>query len=423
MARRHRVKIVVIGSGLIGLTSAYFLRRSGHEVTVLDRQEGSGLETSFANGALLTPSMAEPWNAPGCWRVLLASLGRSDAALQLHFKTLPSLAGWGIKFLRNSSPGRYQSNALSNLRLALYSLKMMETLRQETGIEYGRNPRGSLRVFRDVAALDRAFAGAEHLLARSLSFRRLSSAQCVELEPALAPIAGQLAGGIHYEIDEIGDAHRFCVGLTEHARRLGVEFRFGTVVSALEMRSSRVMAVASGRERFVADRYIMAACSYSTPLLRQASIRLPVRPAKGYSVTFEAPQGPGSLRTPIVDDHLHAAIVPLPGALRTVGTAEFAGFDRTLNPDRIGNLKRLMQELLPQESVDPTTAKPWCGLRAMSADGVPIIGATAVPNLLVNTGHGHLGWTMAAGSAKLLTDLVNGAATALDPASYALARF
>ncbi len=417
------MKVIIIGSGLIGVTTAYFLRRRGHEVTVIDREEGPALETSFANGALLTPSMAEPWNAPGCWRVLLASLGRSDAGMQLRLRALPALAGWGVTFLRNSRAAKFERNAITNLRLALYSLKVMDSLRQQVRIEYGRAARGTLRVFRDRAASDRAAAAANRLLSEGLSFRRLSTAETVELEPALAPIGKQLTGAIHYETDETGDAYRFCVALADHARQQGVEFHFRTEVSSLEMRSRRVTAVMSERERFVGDHYIVAAGSYSTSLLHRLGVHLPVRPVKGYSLTIDSNQGPQAPRIPIVDDHLHAAVVPLEGAIRVVGTAEFAGYDRTPNPNRTRNLLGLLQDLLPQAQFAPATAKPWCGLRAMSADGVPIIGLTPVSNLLVNTGHGHLGWTMAAGSAQLLADLVSKDSPSIDPAPFALARF
>jgi D-amino-acid dehydrogenase len=416
-------KVVVIGSGLIGLTSAYFLRRRGHEVTVIDREEGPGRETSFANGALLTPSMSEPWNTPGCWRVLLASLGRSDAPLQLRLRTLPSLGAWGLNFLRNSGVRTFERSTKSNLRLALHSLNVMRYLRLQACIEYGRTARGTLRVFRDGAALDHASEWANRLSAEGLSFRRLSREETVELEPALGPIADRLAGGLHYPDDETGDAFRFCVGLAEHAREQGVEFRFRTAVSALEVRSGQVSAVVNGGERFVADRYVVAAGSYSTPLLQRAGVRVPVRPAKGYSITFDAHGDRPLLSTPVVDDGLHAAVVPLEGAIRVAGTAEFAGYDRTLSPDRISNLLGLLKAVLPREPFDPATGRAWCGLRPMSVDGVPIIGPTRLSNLFVNTGHGHLGWTMAAASGQLLADLVSGDTPAVDPAPYAPARF
>jgi D-amino-acid dehydrogenase len=414
------VRVVVVGSGLIGVTTAYFLRRRGHDVTVIDRQEGAGRETSFANGGLLTPSMSDPWNAPGSWRALLASLARSDSPLQLRMRALPSLTSWGIRFLRNSRPTPFRRNTLGNLQLALYSIEVMRALRASTGIEYGREALGTLRVFRERAPMDRAIAASDHLISAGLKLRALPTNEVIALEPALAPIAPRIAGAIHYPADESGNAYRFCVALAEHARNLGVEFRFETEVTSIEVRSGRVTAVISAKERFVADAYVVAAGSYGAPLLKQAGIDLPVRPAKGYSITFD-PTSP--LRIPIVDDALHAVIVPLEGKIRVAGTAEFSGYDLTLPAVRIRNLHKLVRQVLPQENVDPAAAKAWCGLRPLSADGVPIIGATPLANLYVNTGHGHLGWTLAAGSGELLAMLMSGETPAIEPSSYALKRF
>lgn len=416
-------KIVVIGSGLIGVTTAYFLKRRGHEVTVIERAQGPGRETSFANGGMLTPGMCEPWNAPGAWRMLLGSLGRSDAALQLHLRTLPGLIGWGMTFLRNSTAAAFERNHRRNLQLALYSLQVMESLRQQARIEYGRAARGSLGIFRERAAFEHAGDAANRLSSAGLISRQLSPTEAAEFEPGLAPIADQLSGVIHYEADEVGDAHQFCVALADRARKDGVEFCFDTEVSSLEMHAGRVTAVRSDRTRFVADRYVVAAGSYSTLLLRQAGVRLPVRPAKGYSVTFDHAHDAQSLQLPIIDHHLHAVIVPFAGAVRAAGTAEFAGYDRSINLKRIDNLLKLMRDILPQVKFDAAAAKPWCGLRPSSADGVAIIGSTPVPNLWVNSGQGHLGWTLAAGCAQLLTNLISGDSPAIDPAPYALARF
>jgi D-amino-acid dehydrogenase len=417
------VKALIIGSGLIGTSSAYFLARRGWEVTVIDRQEGPALETSFANGSLLTPSMPEPWNAPGSWRVLLKSLGRSDSPLQLRLKALPHLAGWGSGFLRNSSAESYERNTVKNLKLALHSLEVMGSLRQETGIEYGGSARGSLRVIRDPATLERALAWAQLLHAHGLTFRRLSGDDIVAMEPALAPVARQLAGGIYYPIDEIGNAYKFTVALAELARRSGVDFRFRTPVSEIELRQGKVAAVLSGANRFTADCYVVAAGSYSPLLMKQLGIDVPVRPAKGYSITFERPQLDPPFRMPIADDDFHAVVVPLENVIRVAGTAEFTGYDLSLPEARIQNLVTLVKQVLPAGGFERSQAKPWCGLRPMSMDGVPIIGPTPIGNLWVNTGHGHLGWTMAAGSGQLLSDLLAGGSPRVNPAAYALARF
>lgn len=417
------MKALIIGSGLIGTTSAYFLARRGWEVTVLDRQDGPGQETSFANGALLTPSMPEPWNAPGSWRVLLASLGRSDSPLQLRLGALPSLAGWGAAFLRNSSPQRYRRNTIKNLKLALHNLAVLRRLRQDIGLEYGCATSGTMRLFRDPAPLGRALEWAQSLRDEGLNHRPLTGGDLVAMEPALAPIAAELAGGIYYPDDEIGNAYKFCVGLAEHARRAGVDFRFRTPVTSIETRQGKVAAVRSGAEAFTADSYIVAAGSYSPLLLKELGIAVPVRPAKGYSLTFERPTPAMPFRIPVCDDDFHAVVVPLENVIRVAGTAEFTGYDLSLPEARIGNLVRLMRGVLPTWPLDPTAAKPWCGLRPMAADGVPIIGPTPIGNLWINTGHGHLGWTLTVGSARLLSDLLTGNPPSVNPDDYALARF
>lgn len=416
------MKVVVIGCGLAGITSAWGLRRRGHMVTVIDRASGAGMETSFANGGLLTPGMCEPWNSPGVWRVLLGSLFRSDASLQLRMRALPSLVGWGMTFLNNSTAAAHERHHRSNLRLSMFSLACMQALRDQTQMDYGRGALGSLGVFRDRDALDRASAEVSRLHDAGVACRRISTSEAVELEPAIAPIADRLSGAMFYESDETGDAHRYCVALAQRARAAGVEFRFDAEAS-IEMHSDRVAAVVSGGKRFSADQYVVAAGSYSTLLMQQAGIDLPVRPAKGYSITFENAGARPALVRPIIDHHLHVVIVPFPNAVRIAGTAEFAGYERSLNRARIRILATTMCDLLPQGQWDDLAAKPWCGLRPLSPDGVAIIGPTPVVNLWVNGGHGPLGWTCAAGSAELLSQLMSGEEPSIDPSPYSLRRF
>jgi len=417
------MKVLVIGAGIIGVTTAYALRCRGHEVTVLERQDGPAREASFANGALLTPSMADPWNGPGCLRALLGSLLRSDSALQLRLRALPSLAGWGIDFVRCSSPKCLERSALANIRLALHSKIVMTALCASLGTDFGRSARGSLRVFRDRQKFKAACAMAHRRSGNGLPFRALSPAEAVSLEPALQAISGQLSGALHFENDEVGDAYQFSEALTEQAGKAGVCFHFGTEVKGLEVRAGKVLAFTALRERYIADHYVVATGSYSSLLLQRTGISIPVRPAKGYSVTIPEPGLDPPLSVPIVDDDWHAAIVPLGSGIRVAGTAEFAGYDLSLDPARVDNLLNLVRLVLPQVRSDPACAKAWCGLRAMSTDGVPIIGSTPLPNLYINTGHGHLGWTMAAASAELLSDILTGRQPMLKSAPYALARF
>jgi D-amino-acid dehydrogenase len=417
------VKIVIVGGGLIGITSAYVLSRRGHEVIVIERAQSPGLQTSFANGGLLTPSMAEPWNSPGSWRVLLASLGRPDSALQLRLRALPGLLGWGIRFLRNSRADVFARSTLHNLRLSLQSLQEMQWLRAETGIDYARAAEGTLRLFRSPQRLDQAIRTAEKLRPHGLDFRGLSADEAVQREPALAPIGAQLAGAIHYPIDESGDAYRFCVGLAECARQRHVEFHYGTTLTSFELRRRHIVSAITDQGRFSADRYIVATGSYSAVQLRTVGLSLPVRPVKGYSVSMPQSVGGTPLRIPVADDELHAVVTPLGGRIRAAGTAEFAGYDLAVQPARIASLLGLVGKILPRQTVDPLTIQSWCGLRAMAVDGVPIIGPTSISNLFVNTGHGHLGWTTAAASAVLMADLLCGGDPSLDPGPYSFARF
>lgn len=418
------MKIAVIGCGLIGVTTAYFLRQRGHDVTVFERAVGPARETSLANGGMLTPGMCQPWNGPGSWRVLLRSLGRSDAALQLRLGTLPRLVRWGTCFLRNSTVDAFERNCRSNLRLALHSLQAMHELREETRIEFGRAARGSLGLFRDRAAWEYACREAGQLSSDGLLARSLTVSELAELEPALQPIAHRLSGAIHYQSDEVGDAQRFCEALAAVATKRGVDFRFRSNVRRLEMHRGQVAGAITDNERFVADRYVVAAGAYSTSLLKEAGIRLPVQPAKGYSVTFKGANATIGLRRPMIDHHVHAVLVPFEdGSMRAAGTAEFAGFDVSLDPARVRNLLALTRELLPQAQWNEAAATPWCGLRPSSPDGVAIVGATPIDNLWVNSGHGHLGWTLAAGSARLFASLMSGDVPGIDPSPYSLKRF
>lgn len=417
------MKIIIIGGGVVGVTTAYLMATKGHEVLVVERQGDVGLGASYANGALLTPSMSEPWNAPGAWRALVASIGDPDAAMRLRLHALPHLMRWGIQFLRNSQVQRFEHHTRLNLSLALHSRKIMEQIQAHTQIKYGRSDRGSLRIFRKQSDLDLARSSSAYLSRQGVDFRCLSVREVCDLEPALNPIASQLKGAIHYPQDASGDAFQFCRELTHHARRYGAEFVFGEQVKALEVRRDDIAAIRTDVTRYTADRYVVAAGVDSAALLYGLGIRLPIQPVKGYSITLPDAAASPSLTIPVVDNDLHAAIVPLKGFVRVAGTAEFTGFDSSLDPHRIANLQRLLNRVLPCAEFELDKVRAWCGLRPTSADGMPIIGPTPYPSLFVNSGHGHLGWTLAAGSADLLEGLISRHATALDTQPFELSRF
>lgn len=419
------MKVIVIGSGLLGVSTAWALRERGADVLVLDRTEGPGRETSFANGALVTPSMADPWNSPGVFWRLLRWLGREDSPMLLRARALPSLVGWGLQFIRNSSRRRYRENTLRNAHLALYSLHALQELRTQIPIEYASGTIGTLRLFRAQADLDAAMEMVEWLARHGVHSSTLDREATLALEPALEPIGRQLAGGIHYPDDEHGDAFRFCEGLARHATARGVQFQYGAAVDRLEARGGRVARVLGGSRSWEADAVVVAAGSYSPQLVADLGIRVPVRPVKGYSITVPLDGARPTPRMPILDDALHAVAVPLGNRMRLAGTAEFTGFDRSVTPARVENLRAFLGKTYPQiaRAVTAESTVSWAGLRPMSSDGVPIIGATVCENLFLNTGHGPLGWTMCVGSGRALADLMLGRKPEIDLAPYSLRRF
>lgn len=419
------MRVVIVGAGLAGVTSAYFLARAGADVTVLDQEGDVAGGASYANGGMLTPSMADPWNTPGIhWQILKSLMGRPSPIL-LRPRAVPSALRWGLAFLRHSTARRYEASLQRNLSLATYSLRVLRQLRDETGIAYDARTNGTIKLFRSAPAFERCQLTISHLRRLGVELQPLSKDAVLRLEPGLADIAPVIAGGIYCPGDESGDARLFCQGLARRASELGVKFAMGHRVTGFRREGAGIRVVETVHGGFAADAVVVAAGSWSGSLLARLGVRLPVQPVKGYSITLDRGDWPGSLTRPIVDDALHAAVTPLGNALRVAGTAEIAGFDRRLRPDRIENLLSLLQAILPsfRPYIRRASARPWAGLRPVTPDGVPMIGPTGIPNLYVNTGHGHLGWTLAAGSAELLADLVLGRAPRLEPAPYRAMRF
>jgi len=413
---------VVLGAGVVGVTTAYQLARDGHAVVLVDRQDGAALETSFANGGLITPGMSDPWAAPGIPKLILRNLGREESPFLLRLKALPGMVGWGLSFLANCTPQRWRHNTETVLRLAVYSRDQLDVVVGASGVAYDRNDRGNLRVYREPAAL--AKAAKEAAVYRELGepVDIVDGAACVALEPALAPVGSRLAGGVHYRGDHAGDCHKFTQALASHAAGRGVELRFGTTVAGFERDGDRISAVVTNRGRIAGDRFVLACGSYSTGLARQLGFRLPVHPVKGYSATLPVAGWNNAPTMPILDHDLKAGMTRLGDRIRLAGTAEFAGFDLRPNPPRTANLMRAFRTLFPDY---PGTAEPllWNGLRPMCPDGRPILGRSPLANLYLNTGHGPLGWTLSCGSARALADLMAGRAPAIDLAPFGLQRF
>ena len=405
------MNILVLGAGLAGTASAWYLQAAGHQVTVVDRQPGAGLETSFANGGQISVSHAEPWANPHVLPNILKWLGRRDAPLRWHWRADAAQWAWGLQFLRECLPGRSQRNIAAIVHLALYSRQQLQLLRAQLGLEYDQLQRGILHLYTNRRDMANAMAArrvmAEHGLPRDI----LDVAACLELEPALAPVAPLLVGGDYTASDESGDAHRFTQALAARAATAGVDFRYNTQIERLATAGGRVAGVVcrgpQGANLLTADAYVLALGSESPLLLRPHGIRLPIYPAKGYSATLHLANPDSAPTVSLTDDAYKLVFSRLGNRLRVAGTAEFNGYNRDLDPVRCQALIERTKQLFPNLEIEGD-ANFWCGLRPATPSNLPLIGRSRLSNLWLNTGHGTLGWTLACGSAAALTDLLAG---------------
>ncbi len=407
VSARH---VVVLGGGVIGVTSAWFLRRNGCRVTLIERQLATGLGTSFANGGLVTPSMSEPWASPDIPMLMLKWIGRETSPFLVRLRAVPGLASWGIKFLAQCKEERWRRNTRNVLRLCTFSHECLHALGRETNVDYQSNPRGTLRLIRDQLSLEKSNRTAEMLRNLGVRSRTLDPAGCVALEPALRDQTDRIAGGIHYPDDEAGDAHLFTQRLAGICASAGVEFLYGESVEAIEVDAGKFTRVQTDKRCVDADACVVALGTESAAPLRPLGIGLPIYPVKGYSITFPVGDWNGAPVVPFADDRHKVGIVRIGERIRVAGTAEFAGRDKTLTPKRIGHLRDFFLTLFP-DYPDPMAGAGWAGLRPMTPDGCPYLGPTPIEGLYLNTGHGHLGWTMACGSARVISNLI----CSLDP--------
>jgi D-amino-acid dehydrogenase len=406
------VKVAVLGAGVIGTTSAWYLARTGHEVLVVDRQPEAGLETSFANGGQISVSHSEPWANPTAPLKILKWLGDEDAPLL--FRPQSDLAQWlwGLRFLFECLPGRTRHNTEAAFSLALYSQERLRELRHETGIRYEQQSRGILHLYEERSEFEHAKSQVGLLKARGFDVEIKSPDECVALEPALAYSKVRLAGGIHAPSDESGDAHLFTGNLARACAEAGVAFRFNVSVRRVEIARGQVERVViddeSGIEESLrADAYVVALGSYSPLLLDPLGVRLPVYPVKGYSITL--PLEPASVAPHIsLTDHSRKIVMTRLGErLRVAGTAELDGYNTEINEGRCEALVKRTLEMFPRLK-RPEDPHFWTGLRPATPSNLPFIGCTRFPNLYLNTGHGTLGWTLACGSGRALADIVSG---------------
>jgi D-amino-acid dehydrogenase len=405
------MKVLVLGAGVIGVTTAHALARSGHAVTVFDRQAGPALETSFANAGEVSPGYSAPWAGPGVPVKAIRWLLMQHRPLVIRARIDWALVRWVAMTLRNCTAERYAVNKERMVRLAIYSRDCLEQLRAETGIRYDERMQGTLQLFRTQKQLDGSASDIAVLEQSGVAWERLDRDGCIAVEPALGRVPDKFVGGLRLPGDETGDCRLFTERLTGMAMGLGVRFRFATTVRALHRQQGRIESVLvqdrQGTELVSADAVVVALGSDSTKLLRPLGMDIPVVPVKGYSITVPIVDPAGAPESTVMDETHKVAVTRLGDRIRAGGTAELAGDSLALHGARRRTLEHVVGDLFGTGG-DLAKATFWCGLRPMTPDGTPVVGPTAIENLLLATGHGTLGWTMAAGTARVVADLVSG---------------
>ena len=416
------MKVLVLGGGVIGVTTAYYLAKSGHEVTVVDRQPATALETSFANAGEVSPGYASPWAGPGVPIKAIKWLLMKHGPLVLRPKLDPAMWLWLAKMLRNCTSARYAVNKSRMIPLAEYSRDCLRALRAETAIRYDERSRGTLQLFRKQAQLDGTAGDIAVLKQYGVPYEVLDREGCVGAEPALAAVKHRIAGGLLLPQDETGDCHMFTQALAARAAQIGVQFRFETTIERLVADASEIAGVATSAGVLRADAYVVALGSWSPRLLRPSGISIPVYPVKGYSITVPIIDSEAAPVSTVMDESYKVAITRLGDRIRVGGTAEISGYSNRLDSARRATLDHSLTDMFPSGG-NLAEATFWSGLRPMTPDGPPVIGATRYANLHLNTGHGTLGWTMACGSARVLADLLSGRKPEIDTTELALARY
>ncbi|OQS38113.1 D-amino acid dehydrogenase [Chromobacterium haemolyticum] len=402
------MKVIVLGGGVLGVSTAWYLAKAGCEVTVLERQEGVALETSFGNAGQISPGYSTPWAAPGIPLKAAKWLFQRHAPLAVKPDGSLYQLQWIAKMLANCNEDAYAVNKSRMMRLAEYSRDKMKELRAETGIGYEARQGGTLQLFRSQAQVDGVSKDIAVLKECGVDFKVLDRDGCAEVEPALASVKHKLSGGLQLPNDETGDCNLFTARLAEMARAKGVEFRFGVTVDGIESDGKRITGIRVGDDLLRADHYVVAMGSFSRDMVKSLGIDIPVYPVKGYSLTVPITNPAGAPVSTVLDETYKVAITRFDDRIRVGGMAELSGYDLSLNPRRRETLEMVVGDLYPNGG-DIPAASFWTGLRPMTPDGTPIVGGTRFANLSLNTGHGTLGWTMGAGSGKVLADIITGA--------------
>ncbi|MEO6624431.1 MAG: D-amino acid dehydrogenase [Burkholderiaceae bacterium] len=416
------MRILVLGSGVIGTCCAYYLAKSGHQVTVLDRQESAAQETSFANAGEVSPGYSAPWAGPGVPVKAIKWMLMQHSPLVIWPMLDPAMWRWGASMLRNCTEARYALNKSRMVRLAEYSRDCLRQLRADTGISYDERCQGTLQLFRTQKQLDGTAKDVEILKQYGVPYELLDRPGYIGVEPALAQVQEKFVGALRLPGDETGDCFKFTQRLAEMAKALGVNFRYAVQIQSIFSDSTRITGVKTDHGALTADAYLMALGSYSPLLLRPLGIRISVYPVKGYSITVPIEDAQHAPESTIMDETHKVAVTRLGDRIRVGGTAELAGYSLALREARRGTLNHVLSDLFPRAG-DVSKGEFWTGLRPMTPDGTPVVGGTPYPNLYLATGHGTLGWTMAAGTGRVMADLVSGRPTDISLEGLTMERY
>lgn len=414
------MQFLVLGAGISGVLAAYTLSRAGHQVEVVERESAAAMQCSFANGGQLSYSHAEPWANPYVFSKIFKWMFDDDAPLVMRFSADPQMISWGLRFLWNCRASAAHRNSLTMLRLGMYSKLCMNQIVQETGIDFNHTQKGILHIYCKEAEFEHAQHQAEFQRKHGCEERVLSWEECLALEPTLKDSHKKVYGGIHAPMDESGDIHVFTQKLAAYCeQQFGTVFHYGHTVEALDVQKGRISGVQTDKGRFKCDAYVMSMGAFAAPLLRRAGVSVPIYPMKGYSITW--PASDDMPQVSITDDARKIVYSRLGDVMRCAGTAEFAGYNMQVNAKRIEPIKRGAEALFP--SADLSSMSEWACLRPSTPDGPPIVGKTKYDNLLMNVGHGTLGWTQGAATATLLADIVHGKQTGIALDGLTIDRF
>jgi D-amino-acid dehydrogenase len=416
------MKVIVLGSGVIGVTSAWYLAQAGHEVTVIDRQPGAGLETSFANAGEISPGYSSPWAAPGVPQKAFGWM--LDPHGPLRFYPKPSITQWRwmLSMLANCNTAAYARNKERMQRLATYARECFIALRKETGIQYDDRQQGTLQFFRSEKAMKNVPLDCKVLSELGIPFKVLDAKGCLAYEPGLGGVIDKIAGALLLPNDETGDCFVFTQRLAEMCAAKGVKFQYNTPIDRINIYADKVQSISTPTGVESADAYVLALGSFSPLLAREIGIRLPVYPVKGYSLTVPIADAKRAPESTIMDDAYKVALTRLGDRIRVAGTAEVGGYDSIMRDSRVDTIKHVLQDVFPGGG-DLSKMTTWTGMRPMTPDGTPIVGATRYKNLFTNTGHGTLGWTMSTGSGKVIADMISGKKTDISMAGLDVSRY